>query len=172
MTHPKKTLLALDPGFRELGYAILAGNRLVGNGVSNLRLLPRARRSAEVRRLLRHWFRTYRPQSVVLERTHAQPRLTFNHVHEIASVVLRWARRRRLPVSTYAPQTVRKHLVGNGKATKREVAVALAGRFPALRVYVTQDRRWKERFWQNMFDAVALALHHQGHPPSRSRSCG
>jgi hypothetical protein len=47
----------------------------------------------------------------------------------------------------------------------------VAHRFPRLRVYLTQDRRWKERFWQNMFDAVALALFHQSltQPPSRSR---
>ena len=46
-----------------------------------------------------------------------------------------------------------------------------ARRFPQLRLYLTQDRRWKERFWLNMFDAVALALHHQAlkQPPSRSR---
>jgi hypothetical protein len=54
------------------------------------------------------------------------------------------------------------------------VAIAVAHRFPQLRVYLTQDRRWKEKFWLNMFDAVALALHHQalGKPPSRSRSSG
>ncbi len=44
---------------------------------------------------------------------------------------------------------------------------AVAHRFPSLRVYLTQDRRWKEGFWQNMFDAIALALHHQAtHPPA------
>jgi Holliday junction resolvasome RuvABC endonuclease subunit len=172
MTHPKKTILALDPGFREPGYAILAGEKLLAHGVANLRILPRRRRPVEVRRLLRHWFRTYGPASIVLERTHPQPRLTFNRVHEVATVVRRWARRRRVPVSTYAPQTIRKHVVGNGRATKREVALAIAGRFPALRVYVTQDRKWKERYFQNMFDAVALALHHRLHPPSRSRPCG
>jgi Holliday junction resolvasome RuvABC endonuclease subunit len=66
---------------------------------------------------------------------------------------------------------VRKSLVGNGWAKKPEVAVAVAHRFPQLRVHLTQDRRWKERYWQNMFDAVALAIHHQRsqHPPSRGR---
>jgi Holliday junction resolvasome RuvABC endonuclease subunit len=73
---------------------------------------------------------------------------------------------------SYAPQTVRKGLVGNGWATKREVAAAISSRYPALRIYLTQDRRWKERYWLNMFDAIALALYHASQPPSRSRSCG
>jgi Holliday junction resolvasome RuvABC endonuclease subunit len=67
---------------------------------------------------------------------------------------------------------VRKHLVGDGWAGKAEVAAMLARSYPQLRIYLTQDRQWKERYWQNMFDAIALALHHQGHPPSRSRTCG
>lgn len=172
MTHPNKPILALDPGFRDLGFAVLAGPRLVTSGVSPLRLLPRQKRLAESRRLLRQWLKAYRPGMVVLEQTHRHPTSTFNLVDVLAQSVRRAARRRGLRVTSYAPQTVRKSLVGNGKATKREVAIALAAQFPALRVYVTQDRRWKERYWQNMFDAIALAVHHQGHPPSRSRSCG
>lgn len=66
---------------------------------------------------------------------------------------------------------MRATVVGNGRAKKAEVALAIAHRFPSLRVYLTQDRMWKERYFLNMFDAVALALHHQTNtqPPSRSR---
>jgi Holliday junction resolvasome RuvABC endonuclease subunit len=66
---------------------------------------------------------------------------------------------------------VRQTVLGNGRGKKEEVAALLAARFPSLRVYLTQDRRWKERFWLNMFDALALAIHHQTltQPPSRSR---
>jgi hypothetical protein len=72
----------------------------------------------------------------------------------------------------YSAQIVRKHLIGNGWASKEEVARAIARRFPQLRIYLSQDRRWKERYWHNLFDAVALGLHYQAYPPSRSRSCG
>jgi Holliday junction resolvasome RuvABC endonuclease subunit len=95
-----------------------------------------------------------------------------NDLYRLGRSVERFAQQQHLAVETYAAQTVRKHLVGNGWATKREVATAIATRFPALRVYLTQDRRWKERYWQNMFDAVALALYYQGQPPSRSRPYG
>jgi Holliday junction resolvasome RuvABC endonuclease subunit len=66
---------------------------------------------------------------------------------------------------------VRATVAGNGKAKKPEVAIAVAHRFAQLRFLLTQDRKWKERLWLNMFDAVALALHHQAltQPPSRSR---
>ena len=34
-------------------------------------------------------------------------------------------------------------------------AEACALRHPELKVYLTQDRAWKEKYHQNMFDAVA-----------------
>ena len=82
-------------------------------------------------------------------------------LHRLAGTVHRLGDRRRVLVATYAPQTVRKSLTGDGWASKRELAQAIAVRFPALRVYLTQDRKWKEHYFLNLFDAVALALHHQ-----------
>ena len=86
----------------------------------------------------------------------------------------RLARKRRLKLATYSARTVRGSVVGDGWAGKREVAESIAGKFPDLRVHLTHDRKWKERYWQNMFDAVAFALHHQAvsKPPSRSRQSG
>ena len=34
----------------------------------------------------------------------------------------------------------------------------MVSKYPELKVYLTQDRAWKERYHQNMFDAVALGL--------------
>jgi len=167
-----RTLLAIDPGFRELGYAVLRGPRLLASGVSPLKLLPRKQRIPEVHRLLRHWMAMYRPSAMVLEQTHSQGKLTFSRVHDVAQEVVRFARRWKLTTATYSAQTVRASVVGSGRAVKREVAVVVAGRYPSLRMYVTQDRKWKERYWCNMFDAIALGLHHLSQPPSRSRSFG
>jgi hypothetical protein len=38
------------------------------------------------------------------------------------------------------------------------VARIIVARFPELKVNLTQDRAWKERYHQNMFDAVALGM--------------
>jgi len=38
------------------------------------------------------------------------------------------------------------------------VARAIVRKYPELKVYLTQDRAWKERFHANMFDAVALGM--------------
>ena len=158
--HPT-TILALDPGLRDLGFAVLAGKRLVASGVRPLRLLQRERRLGEARRLVRSWIRAYRPGALVLEATYGHPVESFASLHRLAGMARRLGKEKRLRVATYAPQTVRKALTGDGWASKRELAQAIALRYPALRVYLTQDRKWKERYFLNLFDAVALALHHQ-----------
>jgi len=58
----------------------------------------------------------------------------------------------------FAPSTVKEFITGNGRATKAEVARVLVLKFPELRVFLTQDRAYKERFHMNMFDAVAVGM--------------
>jgi Holliday junction resolvasome RuvABC endonuclease subunit len=155
------TTLAIDPGLRDLGFAVLSGTRLLASGVRPLRLHPRNRRAEEARRLVYGWIRAYRPETLVLEATHGHSVGSFAALNRLALSLRRVAIRHRVTVVTYAPQTVRKSIVGSGWATKKETAVAISCRFPALRVYLTQDKRWKEVHFLNLFDAVALALHHQ-----------
>ena len=165
------TILALDPGLRDLGYAVLRGRRIVTSGVLGLRRVPKDDRLAIARKNVRTWLKTHRPDVVVVEKTYRHPLPWLNQLHQISRSARNLATRRHATFTMYSPQSVRATVAGNGRAKKPEVAVAVANRFPSLRVYLTQDRRWKERFWQNMFDAVALALHHQAtQPPSRSRS--
>ena len=171
MRKTPETILALDPGLRDLGYAVLTGRRLAASGVLNLRDTPRSQRISVASGHVRRWVAVHRPSAVVVEKTHPHSLPWLDRLHRLTLRVRRIARGHRADFALYAPQTVRKSLVGNGRAKKPEVAIAVAHRFPQLRVHLTQDRRWKERYWQNMFDAVALALHHQTliNPPSRSR---
>lgn len=171
MRKTPETILALDPGLRELGYAVLAGRRLAASGVLNLRELPRSRRLAAARDHVRQWATAHKPTAIVVERTYPHSLPWLNDLHRLTRGVRRIALRRQAVFAAYAPQTVRKGLVGNGWAKKPEVALAVAHRFPQLRVHLTQDRQWKAAYWHNLYDAVALAIHHQRsqQPPSRGR---
>ena len=166
-----ETILALDPGLRELGYAVLAGKRLVTSGVLSLRTVPRHQRLSAIQGSLVAWNRAYRPRALVLEHIPRRPLDSLAGLPALGRLIRRFVNRRHLRLAVYSAKTVRQSVVGDGWAGKREVTKSLCGSFPALRVHLTQDRKWKERYWSNMFDAIALALHHQAtHPPSRSRS--
>ena len=152
-----RTILAIDPGLRDLGYAVLRGREIPASGVVSFRLVPRARRLPAARSAVRELVRLHAPDVLVVEQTHRYP----NGLHRLMPTMRRLAQRLRLPLGIYSPQTVRKHLLGNGWGGKAEVAAAMAVRYPTLRIHLTQNRKWKERYWQNMFDAVALATHHR-----------
>jgi len=173
---PKKTdtILALDPGLRDLGYAVMAGPRIIVDSVLPLRFVPRNQRLGRVREFLLAQLRAHQPRTLVLEHIPKRPLDTLGGLPALGRLLGRLARKRRLKLATYSARTVRGSVVGDGWAGKREVAESVAGKFPDLRVHLTHNRKWKERYWQNMFDAVALALHHQAvsKPPSRSRRSG
>jgi len=165
-----RPVLAIDPGMREIGYAVLAGKTLITSGVLSLRTVPRRSRLARVQEALMAWIRAYHPRVLVIEHMPNRPLDSIAGLPALGRLTRRFARRRRLRLVTYSATTVRRSVIGDGWASKRIVAKTLTARFPALRVHLTQDRKWKERYWQNMFDAVALALHHQTQsPPSRGR---
>lgn len=174
MAPPNPTILAIDPGTREFGYAVLSGRKLIAHGAVSLRRLERGLRLEEACRRIRALAAAHRPRVLVVEKTYRHPVPWLDLLDGITRSVRGIARRRRLRFATYSPQAVRQSVAGNGKARKAEAALAVAHRFPQLRVFLTQDRRWKEKLWLNMFDAVALALHHQAlhQPPSRSRLSG
>ncbi len=49
-------------------------------------------------------------------------------------------------------------IYGNGRASKEAVARVVVAKYPEINAYLTQNRKWKEEFHQNMFDAVALGI--------------
>ena len=53
MRHNPDTILALDPGLRDLGYAVIRGRRIVTSGVLGLRRVPKDDRLAIARKNVR-----------------------------------------------------------------------------------------------------------------------
>jgi len=152
-------ILAIDPGTRNVDVALLDGARICHASVHGL---PKCRSSRDTlmsgRRLIRQLIDDFRPRVLAIERTFfARDRngTSLNRfVREIALV----GRQRGLPVVRFYPSTIRKVICGSGRAGKRDVAIVLASRYPELRAYLGVNRRWKERYHYNMFDAVALGL--------------
>ncbi len=133
------------------------------SGVRTFRFVPNNQRHAAILRALWDWIERYRPTVLVLEATPGNGHPTFRALRRLSRAIRRLSGAAGIPCFEYPAQTVRKALVGNGWASKRDVAVALASQYPTLRIYVAQNREWKEKYFQNMFDALALAVHHERH---------
>lgn len=156
-----QTILAFDPGLRDLGFAVIRGQLLLDAGVRTFRYTPRPQRHAAALRAVRELLGRQHPDVLVLEAPPRSSLPNFRALRRFTRAVSRLASAAGIPCVAYPVQEVRKSLLGNGWAGKRDVAVTLAARYPTLRVYVKQNRAWKERYFQNLFDALALAVHHQ-----------
>lgn len=156
---PLRTL-ALDPGTREAGYAVLEGTELLFFGVHTFKHRKSARSLLkEGQGFVSGLVDAFDPQIFVIEKTFYAKSKRSSLLHVFADEIARFARGKRLRVLAYAPSTVKKAIAGNGAATKRQVAETLVRHwYPYLEKYLRTDLRTQERYWENMFDAVALGL--------------
>jgi Holliday junction resolvasome RuvABC endonuclease subunit len=152
-------ILAIDPGTRHVGIAVLQGSDLVYHGVLTMphhRALEAVRRNTKA--LLDQLLHDFRPTVLVVEGNSIGSNRARSPLHEVVSEIRKAGRRERVEVVTRSAGTVKKLLTGNGRASKTEVARACARSYPQLKAYLRQTAKWRARYHANMFDAVGLAL--------------
>jgi len=157
MKHHK--ILAIDPGTRLMGFALINNGILIYHGVKVIKTKNSPNETLRhVRKIVFRLVKDFRPRVIAAEKacfgTNQRAALMNVVVREIRAI----ARRKRLKFIDYYPSTLKKFITGNGRASKMEVSRAVILKYPELNVFLTQDRAWKERFHQNMFDAVALGI--------------
>lgn len=155
----KINLIAIDPGHREFGYAHFEGDELVDYGVKSLRRHRPARNPLVVlKSAIQRFIVEKNPDIMVIEKN------SFGHINQnqpvmkVIAVIRRIAAAHAVPVAEFAPNTVRKEICGDGRATKGIVSKIISSRFPELTAYRESNRKWRERYYHNMFDAVACGL--------------
>lgn len=152
-------ILAIDPGTRYMGVAVLEGSELIHYGVSDFR----GKRPAEA--LLRATCGTlcrliaeYRPSVLAYEQSFYVQSKNSAFLQAQEGEIKRVARMRGLKAVGYAPTTVRQLLCEDRWATKEEVADLLARRYPELLRYRNRGDWVSEKYWLHMFDAVAVGI--------------
>ncbi len=160
MIHRRKPrLLAIDPGTRHFGIAVFERGELIHYGVKTIknRTSPHANLK-EGRRLVLQLLDDFRPRTLAIERAFFWNNRNAALLNVFVDETVALAERNRMHVVRLAPSTVKKAVCGNGRAKKHEVARVVVARFPELKVFLRQDRKWKDLYHSNMFDAVAIGM--------------
>jgi crossover junction endodeoxyribonuclease RuvC len=156
---PKTKILAIDPGTRAMGIALLEGEKLVYHAVLTIRKGKTPHETlAEARRLILRLIADFKPNMLAIEKTFFANNRNSAILNVLADEIKAIGKRKGLEVVCYAPSTVKKFITGDGRASKLEVAKVVIAQYPELKVYLNQDRKWKEAYHLNMFDAVALGI--------------
>lgn len=151
-------LLGLDPGLRVTGWGIIevADNRMrtVADGaVRSDDRLPLAQRLAMLYEGIAAIIREFAPDEAAVEETFANrnPQSTLK-LGQARGVVLLAPARAGLPVAEYAPNLVKKSVVGTGHAAKQQVGAMIRVLLPGC-LAATADAA----------DALAVAICHAHH---------
>jgi len=156
-------VIGIDPGLRRTGWGIVDAEgsliRHVANGVCESEGDDLAERLLSLYRALTRVLRAWRPETAAVEQTFvnkdAAGTLKLGQARAIALLV---PARAGLPVAEYAPNAVKKIVVGVGHAEKAQVAHMVALQLPGAR-FAGPDAT----------DALAIALCHLHHARFRSR---
>jgi crossover junction endodeoxyribonuclease RuvC len=158
MDETKRRILAVDPGTKQIGIAILAGTNLIFYCVKTVRDRSTARKILEqVATIAREMIAAYNPDYLAIEKMfiiQKSAALLSLAAEEMKSV----ARSCSLPVYEYAPTSIRKFICQNGGATKRDVAKVIAKYYPELSRHLNTRNKWEEQYYANVFDAMAVGL--------------
>jgi crossover junction endodeoxyribonuclease RuvC len=152
---PWPVVLGIDPGTRALGYGAVVvapeGPRLVVCGVVRAPAKDTvACRLGRIADELDALLQRLRPRVIALESAFAARNVqSAFRIGEARGVVLSTAARRAVDVAEYAPAVAKKAMIGNGNASKEQVA-AMVATVLGLSVDLPDDAS----------DALALALTH------------
>ncbi len=153
-------VLAIDPGTRHLGIAFFDGKDLIYHGVKTIQKMSSANGTlSEGRKVILRLIQDFKPTTLVVEKTFFSNNRNSALLNMLADEIKTIGKKKGLNVMSFAANTVRKSVCGNGAASKDEIARVIVAYYPELKPYLTSDRKWKEKFHRNMFDAVALGMH-------------
>jgi crossover junction endodeoxyribonuclease RuvC len=156
-------VLGIDPGLRHMGWGIIdvAGSRLahVANGVCHSQGADLAQRLLSLHAQLSAVIARYTPGCAAVEQTFvnkdAVATLKLGHARAIALLVPAQA---GLEVGEYAPNAVKKTVVGVGKAAKQQVDHMVRMQLPGVLIN-----------GPDAADALAIAICHAHHRQSAGR---
>jgi Holliday junction resolvasome RuvABC endonuclease subunit len=142
-----------------MGVAVLDGGKLLYHGVESV---PKGRSPHETlkagRKAVLRFINDFKPGILAIEKTFFANNRNSALLNVFADEIRAVGKRKGLSVVAFAPSVVKKAVCGNGWAKKDEVARAVVAKYPELKVYIGQDRKWKNRYHSNMFDAVAVGM--------------
>lgn len=154
-------VMGIDPGLRNLGWGVIdvAGNRLthVANGICHSAGDDLAQRLLSLHVQLTKVFETFRPTSAAVEQTFVNKdgvgTLKLGQARGIAMLVPAQA---GVPVGEYAPNKIKKTVVGVGHADKTQVAHMVRVQLPGV-----------DLAGADAADALAIAICHAHHGGAR-----
>lgn len=154
-------ILAINAGTNKIGIAILENKELIFYGI---KIIKKQKTSSALLRktskIIRDLIIKYQPthlaikKVVVMQKSAAMVAVIAEHIKSVAS-------QNGLKVFELAPHTICQLICGAVNATKKDLAINLAIRYPELTYYTTWKNLDDLLYWSRLFDAIAAGVYLQ-----------
>lgn len=153
-----RRILALRPGKREVGIAILDHDELLAWKVANFRQTHLPLLLNDIKRRLHTLIQFYQPTVMAMEQVSQKRRQRSPYLDAMTAMLQVVALEANLDVRWYGAVEIRQHLCGADRSTGQEIVRRLIATYPEIRRYAAWTSRWQGSYWMPMFTAIAVGL--------------
>lgn len=151
-------ILAIDPGTRRIGVAVLEGKELLYYGVKTIRRPKTPREILEdAATLIKNLTTIYQPHILAIEKMSLIQK-SESLLVVVAEEMKATAKQEGLSIYEFPPAMVRKQICQKAKATKKETASQIGLFYPELQRHLNYSSKWEELYYANLFDAIAVGI--------------
>lgn len=155
MQNKRTTILAINPGTRYIGFAVLRGQILADWGVRIVGCQPQQNRILKVRQLVRKLVDECAPDLLVAKRLHPARRTP--SLCKVDEEISRLASSLGIHVRRYSIGAMEAFFSPDGRVNKRKLAELVTARYSALRHDLEREEDSLNPYHIRMFEAVAMA---------------
>jgi Holliday junction resolvasome RuvABC endonuclease subunit len=154
MPNNSYTVLAVNPGTKYLGIAVLRGLELQDWRVKNLSGTWSREKLKKALSIISTWTLRYRPDLVAIKRLH--PSRSSRGLNSLHNQIQRLCLRKKLTLTQYTIKQLETVFCQEQRKNKRNLAEAVAALYPELTSELTTEKRRRNPYHMRMFEAVAL----------------
>lgn len=158
MLKPNKPIkiLAIDPGSRYLAVAVFENNDLIYSGIKTVKGRNIQELLQKASEIIAELIITYQPDLVAQEKLYYIQCRTSDKLQQLTQQIKTVTQRMQVDYVEYPPVFVRQQICQQEKPTKNKTFKILAVLYPELVIKIGTDKLGKDKYWDQMFNAVAL----------------
>jgi len=156
MRNSQPRILAINPGTRYIGMAVLQGSELLDWGVKTTAGRWSERKMERIKSMVSRLIDHFHPDLLSIKQLHASR--SSPNLGELRKELLELARQRGLHICGHSIQEIEAFYGSGERMNKRKLAELICSPHPALLRLLRREKKSNGSYHMRMFEAVALAL--------------
>jgi len=157
-------ILAIRPGVREMGIAVLDRGEFLDYTVKSfrkskvLKTMPIKKRLEQTLSVLPRFVHRYEPKIMAVEAPSIQRQKLSAYLRAVLPHLQKFAQAQGLEYYECSPHEIRKSMCGQCNATRNELTEKLCEDYKEFRKFAQKRSIWQTDYWNSLFCAAGIAL--------------